>query len=262
MGSPLPLFDAHLHPDGLSDQDLATLRAFGVEAAVALAHHTAPEATSKALLGQFDALLGTHLPRLERAGIRAYAALGVHPQRVPRRGLGEVLAALPGYFRGGKVVALGETGLHRGGELEEECFVEHLALARRLSLRVVVHTPALRKDTLTRRCLALIRAAKVSPGQVLVDHARPSTLKGVLECGHWAGLTLHPDALSGEEAVACVREFGAVRLILNSDAGDGASDIVGLARAAHLMAKAKLSPHVVRLVTARNAGAFFRVSEA
>jgi predicted metal-dependent TIM-barrel fold hydrolase len=257
--APEPLFDAHLHPEGLSDQDLETLRHFGVKAAVAVAHHSPEEATAKAVLVHFDALLARHLPRLERAGIHGYAALGVHPQRRPRRGLGEVMTALPGYFRGGKVVAIGEVGLHRGDEAEEEVFIEHLALARRLHLRVLVHTPIRDKEPLTRRTLALLKASGVEPAHVLVDHVDARTLRVVSACGHWVGLTVHPDELSGERVVSLVSKLGAERLVLDSDSGDGPSDILGLARCASLLARAKLSARFVHRLAYQNAADFFRV---
>ncbi|XXF79420.1 TatD family hydrolase [Myxococcaceae bacterium GXIMD 01537] len=253
-----PLFDAHLHPEALSDQDLESMRFFGVEQALVVAHHF-PEPTAKALRQHFDALVSRQIPRLERLGIRAWAALGVHPRCIPRRGFSEVLHALPDYFQGGRVVALGETGLHLGGEEEEEAFREQLALARQLKLRVVVHTPLRDKERLTRRILALLQDSGVRPSRVLVDHATARTVRSILSMGHWAGLTLHPEALKTERAVALVRRLGSERLVLNSDAGDGAGDILGLARMANLLSKARLSERVVRRVVSQNAARFLRV---
>lgn len=249
------LFDAHLHPQGLTDQDLESLRFFGVEGALVAADHSPKEATAKAILRHFDDLLEVQLPRLERAGIRAYAALGVHPMVVPRRGLSEVLSALPGYFRG-KVVALGETGLQAGGPEEEEAFGEQLALARRLKLPVMVHTPARNKESITRRALSLLREAGAAPGRVLVDHANTRTVRLILECGFWAGLTLHPDELSTERAVAIIRKLGTGRLLLDSDAGDGAGDLLGMARVASRLARAGISSRVVARVGDLNARKF------
>lgn len=261
MPTDLPeLFDAHVHPESLSDQDLESMRFFGVKSALAVAHHEPVESKPRQILAHFDDLLSRQLPRLERFGIRAWAALGVHPQSVPQRGLGEILSALPEYFRGGKVVALGETGLHRGTEMEEEALLEQLQLARRLKLRVLIHTPHKDKLTLTRRVLTLLREAAIPPGQVLVDHANARTLRLILECGHYAGLTVHPDELSAERAVALVRTLGTERVVLNSDAGDGAGDLLGLARAAHLLGKGDLSASVVARVTRENAERFFRVN--
>jgi hypothetical protein len=182
----------------------------------------------------------------------------VHPRCIPRRGLSEVLASLPDYFRGGRVVALGETGLHAGGIEEEEAFLEQLALARQLKLKVLVHTPVLDKERHTRRILTLLQESGVRPSRVLVDHANGRTVRNILGCGHWAGLTLHPEALKAERAVALVRRLGSERLVLNSDAGDGAGDILGLARVANLLAKAKLSERVVKRVAFDNAARFYR----
>src|SRR5262249_21127853 len=156
------------------------------------------------------------LPRLERAGIRAYAALGVDPRCIPRRGLSEVLSVLPSYFQGGKVVALGAVGLHRGGEGEEEALGEAVALGRELKLRVLVHTPALDKARITRRTLNVLRASRILPSSALVDHAHSRTVRLILECGHFAALTIHPDEVSGERATALVRRLGSERLVLDS----------------------------------------------
>ncbi|RKH22123.1 hydrolase TatD [Corallococcus praedator] len=260
MPEPLPLFDAHLHPEALTDQDLESMRFFGVERALVVAHHF-PEATAKGLRQHFDHLVERQLPRLERLGIRAWAALGVHPRCIPRRGLSEVLSHLPEYFEGGRVVALGETGLHVGGEEEEEAFLEQLALARQLKLRVVVHTPLKDKERHTRRILTLLRQSGLAPSRALVDHANARTVRTILEVGHWAGLTLHPEALQADRAVALVRRLGSERLVLDSDAGDGAGDILGLARTANLLGKAKLSERLVRRVTRDNAATFFQIHD-
>src|SRR5438046_9823835 len=93
-GSLEEMFDAHLHPSGLSDADLETLRFFGVEQALVPAGRAAA-ANVESVLAEFDDVLQHQLPRLERAGIRALAAFGVHPLTVPRRGLPELLHRLP-----------------------------------------------------------------------------------------------------------------------------------------------------------------------
>lgn len=257
--SQLSLFDAHLHPEALSDQDLESLRYFGVSGALAMAQLTSGPPAAKGLLAGLEQLVGEQLPRLERAGIRAYAAVGVHPALVPRRGLSEVLATLPDLFRGGKVVAIGETGLARGGPAEEESFQEHLALARRLKLPVVVHTPRREKERLTRRALTLLRASGIAPEKVLVDHAARQTVRLILECGHHAGLTLNPDELSDAQAVALVGKLGSARLVLDSDLGVGAGDLLGMPRVVRRLLRAGISEKVVARLSSQNARELLRV---
>jgi predicted metal-dependent TIM-barrel fold hydrolase len=253
---PPQLFDAQLHPEGLTSDDLGTLRFFGLEAAVLASDWAAPSAN--AVVAHFRELVDEQLPRFERAGIRAFAALGLHPRGLPRRGLSAVLSALPGFFKGGRVVAVGEVGLSLGGAAEEEAFTLQLSLARRLNVPVLVHTPRDDKGPKTRRTLNLLRASGLAPAQVLVNHVTGKTLRLVLECGHFAGLTAHPDELEAAEVVSLVRKFGAERLVLGS--GHGGGERLGLPRVAARLVKAGLTPSVVAKVARDNAAAFYRVT--
>ena len=84
-------------------------------------------------------------------------------------------------------------------------------------------------------------------------------MRTIREFGFVAGLTLHPDHLTVEKAVALVRSLGPERLVLDTAAGDGASDILALGRAAHRLARAGLSSKVIRRVTFDNAATLFGV---
>jgi predicted metal-dependent TIM-barrel fold hydrolase len=253
------VLDPRIHPAPLSDQDLETLQIFGVTGVIVVADATAHPATPDGLFAHFDELLGKELPRLERSGLRAWAALGVHPRVLPHRGFGQVMEALPHYFRGGKVVALGQLGLSRGDEREEEALLEQLALAERFNKAAIVSAPGIDKERLTRKLLAALKNSKVDPGRILVDGAVGKTVRAIRELGYVAGLTLHPDHLTVEKAVSLIRTLGPERLVLDTGAGDGASDILALGRAAHRLAKAGLSAKVVRRVTLDNAAGLFGV---
>lgn len=253
-------FDPRIHPAALTDQDLETLQIFGVRGVLAVADATAHPATPEGLFAHFDELLGKQLPRLERSGLHAWAALGVHPRVLPHRGLGQVLDALPGYFKGGKVVALGQLGLAKGDEREEEALLEQLSLAQQFNRPALVSAPGVDKERLTRRLLAALKRSECDPGKILLDGAVGRTVRAVRELGYVAGLTLHPDHLSVEKAVALVRSLGPERLVLDTAAGDGASDILALGRAAHRLGRAGLSAKVVRRVTLDNAASLFGVS--
>ena len=257
-GSVLPLFDVRLQPEARSPADLETMRFFGLSAAV-VAAEALPRATAASLREHFDDLVRGQLPRLAAAGVRGYAALGVHPQSVPRRGLSEVLSALPSYFTAGKVVALGAIGLHQGGEAEVEAFTQQLQLARRLKLPVVVTTPRRDKERVTKRALRLLGESGLLPQRVLVDRTSAATVPLVLECGCWAALAVHPDELSAEAAVAIIRRRGGQRLMVSSSAGAGAGDILSLARLVSLLGKGRLSPQLIAKVAHENAAEFFRV---
>ncbi len=254
-------FDVRLHPLGLSDADLESLRIFGVTHVLA-APALEKGADAKSILAHFDELVGPQLLRLERFGLTAFAAVGVGAPFLPRRGLQEVLAALPGYLGQAGVRAIGALSLAKKGatktpssalEPDEEAMLEQLKLAKRFALPALVSAPAAGKEPVTRATLNLLRKSGVSPARVLLDGVSERTVRTVRELGFFAGLTLHPDHARAEEAPKLVRALGPERLVLSSGAGEGACDLLGLPRAAHLMELAGLSAKVVAKVTFDNA---------
>lgn len=247
-------FDAQLEPLALRRGDLDDLRFFGVAGALASAGDAAVPATPESVRSAWEALAPAALRRLRRAGIAAFAAIGVHPRCIPWRGLEALFAELPEYLGRRHVVALGSVGLEEGGPREEAVFARQLELARELRLPVVVHTPWRRKELVTRRALALLREHALDPGRVLITRADARTVRMIRACGYAAGLSL--SAGSGEaidQAVALVRSLGPEGLVLGSGAGDGAGDLLALPRAAGRLAKAGLSPAVIGRVCGGNA---------
>ncbi len=247
------MFDARVYPAGLADADLQTLRFFEVTRVLAVPIPLGPPLTAALIQQQLSALLTTHLPRLQREGIEAWAAVGLPARSLPRRGLTEVLTGLPLLFEHPRAKAIGPLELWKGGDAEEEAFTEQLKLARRLRLSVWVTTWGEAREANTRRALQLLKASNVDPARVLVDGAVGRTVKLIRACGYTAGLTIHPDGLRAEEAVSLVKKLGAEGLALSTAAGFGASDILGLARTAHLLEEAGLSRGVVARVTSNNA---------
>jgi predicted metal-dependent TIM-barrel fold hydrolase len=247
------LFDPRLHPTSLSEQDLETLLAFGVTHAVLVADSSFHPATPRTILKHFDDLLARQQPRFERAGLRTWVALGVHPAVLPRRGLGEVIESLPRYLSGGHCVAVGLIGLSTGDEAECDAVREQLAFARRFRLAALIASPKRNREVLTRKVLQLLKCTKNIPKRILIDGATETTVKTIRELGIWAGLTAHPDHLDAAKVVKLVRALGGERLVLNSGAGEGGSDLLALPHAVHLLEKNGLSPKLVELVSSQNA---------
>ena len=251
------LFDACLHPAGLNDQDLQTLALFGVKGAVAVSWTLS--ATAKSIRAHFDDLLEKQLPRLRRAGIRGYAALGVHPAGLPRRGLSEVLASLPGYCRAGQVVAIGALGLREGNSSEEQALLEQLDVAKTLKLRALVAVPREGHESALKKTLWALKKSGLPERRAALLGVDGKGLTAVRERGHHATLLLHPDYLSVEAAVGLLKKQGSERVMLGSACGRTASDFLALARAQSVMEKQKVSAHFAAHVLADNAAAFFKV---
>ena len=256
-------FDGLLRAGILGARDVEDLRFFGVTGALVPSDDAILPATPAGIRRGWDGLVAV-VRRLRRGGLAAFAALGVHPRRVPPRGLEALLAELPDALGRPEVAALGAVGLAEGGEHEERVLERQLELARELRLPVVVETPWRGKERTTRRVLAVLRAAELDPAKVLVAGADARTVRAIRACGYLAGLPLSAAGTRGrpdgvEAAVAIVRSLGPEGLVLASDAGLGGGDLLALPRAADRLARAGLSEAVVRRVCGANAIAFLGV---
>lgn len=259
MRSPPPIFDSQLCTRPLPDQDLADLRYFGVRGVVGIAGDDAPSGSAQELMAYLEQMLERESRRLRAAGIAPFFAVGVHPKRIPDRGFEEVLASFPGLTRHARVVAIGTIGLAEGGEEEEEVFSRQLEMASSLDLPVIVSLGVQRSLRLTRRALALLREHEFPPERVLVSGVNAESLRLVRSCDHHAGLIIHPSSLKPEEAVRLIRGHGSRGLVLASNLGEGAGDLLGIPRTLHLLARGRMSREIVRKVASENALAFFGI---
>ena len=112
------MFDALLRAGGLRAAEVEDLRFFGVTGALVPSDDSAVPCTADGVRRGWDEVVAA-ARRLRRGGIAAWAALGVHPGRIPPRGLEALLAELPDALGRPEVAALGLVGLAAGGEHEE-----------------------------------------------------------------------------------------------------------------------------------------------
>jgi predicted metal-dependent TIM-barrel fold hydrolase len=258
------LFDPHLHAEGLRPRDLEDLRFFGVGGALTTADDAPTPATAAAIREYWDELTGPTLRKMRKAGLAAYASVGIHPRRIPWRGLEALLHDLPAILGRPGVVAMGEVGLEEGSEREEQVLIAQLKLAHELRLPVLVHTPQKDKTRITRRLLNMLKEAELEPSRVVVDHADDRTVRMIRACGFLAGLSLSGQGRLGgrdplDEAVRLVGALGPEGLILGSDAGDGAADLLALPRVVDRLTKAGLSGGVVARVCGGNAAGWLGI---
>jgi predicted metal-dependent TIM-barrel fold hydrolase len=203
-------------------------------------------------LKHWDELVQIQTQRLKMAGIRPLVALALHPSRIPWHGVDDLLHRLPYYFDDPKVVALGELGLHEGTDREEDVFERQLTIAARLRKPAIVHTPGREKLQRTKQLLALIKDSPLQPESVLIDHVSEETFSLVRGLGCWTGLTLQPGLFDAETAAAVISRHGAERIVLTSDLGEGATDLLALPKAAEALTRAGLSDELCRRVLWEN----------
>jgi len=249
------VFDARLQARSLSLGDLEDLRFFGVSGALLAMDDSGAERGADGVRRAWAELAGPVLRRLRRAGLDGRLALGIHPRRIPFRGLEALLHELPDFLGKPGAAAIGAVGLEEGGPREELLLARQLELAASLRLPVVVHLPWRDRQRATRRLLALLRASELAPERALVP-VDARTVKMVRGCGHVAAFALSAGGGPGgaiDDAVLLVRAHGPEGLVLCSGAGEAGGDLLALPRAAARLEKAGLSAAVIRRVCGGNA---------
>lgn len=243
-------FDALLDAAALRSTDVEALRFFGVAGALVPSSDAYHPATAAGLHAHWLATAAS-ARALRRAGLPAWAALGVDPRRIPRRGLAERLAELPDLLGRREVAALGPAGLESGGAREEEVFLRQARLAAELRLPLLVRAGWRARAPLLGRILALLEETGLPPERVLVLHADARTLPVLRARGHRALVTM-PGRHGVEEAARLVARHGAEGIVLGSDAGEGGGDPLALPRVADRLQRAGLSVAVIRRVCLTN----------
>lgn len=244
-------FDALLDAAALRPADVETLRFFGVSGVLVTSSDAFHPPTAGALREHWLATVAS-ARALRRAGLPAWASLGVDPRRLPRRGLAERLAELPELLGRREVAAIGPAGLELGGEAEEEVFLAQARLAAELRLPLLVRAGRRARARLTGRLLTLLEDVELPPGKVLVLHADARTLPVLRARGHLALVTM-PGRSGVDEAARLVARHGAEGIVLGSDAGGGGGDLLALPRVADRLQRAGLSVAVIRRACLQNA---------
>ncbi len=134
----------------------------------------------------------------------------------------EVIAMIPEFLNQPGVLGIGEIGLNKNTKNEATVFLEHLDLAAKTDELILIHTPHLEDKYPGTRMIVdmLCDDSRLQRHRVCVDHVEEHTIRGVLEQGFWAGMTLYPvSKCTPARAADMVEMYGPERLLVNS-AGD------------------------------------------
>ena len=251
------IFDPHVHMTSRTTDDYERMYAAGVRAVVEPAFWLGqPRTNVGSFIDYFDALLGWEPYRAAQYGIRHHCTLALNPKEANDPRCAGVLDELPRYLLKDSVVAVGEVGYDSVTPEEDRVFEAQLALAEEHGLPVLVHTPHRDKAAGTRRTLDVVKG--LDPGTVLVDHLNELTVGMVHEAGCWMGFSIYPDTkMDPERMVAILKEYGTERMIVNSAADWGRSDVLKTREVGEAMLAAGFTDDDVDQVLWRNPVAFY-----
>jgi predicted metal-dependent TIM-barrel fold hydrolase len=253
------IFDPHIHMTSRTTDDYEAMYAAGVRALVEPAFWLGqPRTTVGSFVDYFDGLIGWERFRAAQFGIRHHCTIGLNPKEANDPRCVEVLDVLPRYLAKDGVVAVGETGYDSMTADEEKAFQRQLEMAIEHELPVMVHTPHRDKAVGTRRTLDVVRESGIPVGHVVVDHLNEMTVGMVKDSGCWMAFSIYPDTKMDEHRmVRILQEHGPERVLVNSAADWGRSDVLKIAKTAQAMRDAGFDEDTVDRVVWRNPVEFY-----
>ena len=126
---------------------------------------------------------------------------------------------------------------------------------------ILIHTPHRDKLDGVKRTLDVVKESGIAPGRVLVDHNNELTIPLVRDTGHVAGFSIYPNTkMTPERMVEIFRRFGTERMIINSAADWGISDVLIVPKTVQIMRKAGMAESEIEKVVWHNPINFFAQS--
>ena len=210
----------------------------------------------------FDTLLGWERFRASQFGIKHFCTMGLNPKEANDDRLNQgVLELLEDYVNREGVIAIGEIGYDDMTPTEERVFMAQIELAIKHDLPILIHTPHRDKLDGVKRTLDVVKESGIEPGRVLVDHNNELTIPLVRDTGHAAGFSIYPNTkMTPERMVEIFRRFGTERMIVNSAADWGISDVLMVPKTVQIMRKAGMDEAEIEKVVWHNPINFFAQS--
>lgn len=248
--------DPHIHMVSRTTDDYEALVASGVKAIIEPAFWQGqPRTQIGSYHDYFASLVGWERFRAAQFGIRHYCTMGLNSREANNEALAEqVMDLLPLFLTKEGVVAVGEIGYDDQTPLEEKFFRRQLEMAKEADLPVMIHTPHRNKKQGTYRSMDVIEEHGIAPHMVVIDHNNEETYREVLNRGYWCAFTIYPGTKMGNERmVDILKVAGPERVIVDSSADWGKSDVLAVPKTAKLAAERGVPREHIELVCYKNA---------
>jgi len=210
----------------------------------------------------FDLLLEFESQRARKYGIEHYSCIGVNPKEANNIEIAkEVISKMGDFLDREKVVGVGEIGLDKITDAEEEVLRLQIRLGIEKKLPLLIHTPHNNKVEGTKIILKVIDEEKADPRMTLIDHNVEDTIEMSLDSGCWSGMTLYPvTKMSSERAIEVLKKYGVERMMINSSADWGYSDPLMVPMTCYKMSQCGFSEDQIKKLVFDNPYSFYSKS--
>jgi uncharacterized protein len=222
----MQIFEPHIHMYSRTVDDYVRMASGGIKVIVEPSFWLGSDRRfSETFLDYFQHMLEFEPQRAARHGITHYTCIAVNPKEANNLPLArETINSFIPYLDHPRCVAIGEVGLDKNTDKEEEVLRLQLRIAKDRKMPVVVHTPHVDKKVGAERIVRVLREEGLDTDLVLIDHNTEDTIELSLDYGAWSGMTIYPGKIDPGRAIALMKKYGTDKLMINSSADWGVSD--------------------------------------
>jgi uncharacterized protein len=257
--------EPHAHMVSRTTDDYERMALAGCEAVCEPAFWAGFDRSSPDGFFDYFSQLTEHEPkRAAKFGLKHFCWLCINSKEAEDVQLAaEVIALIPKFLERENVLGIGEIGLNKNSRNELRVLEMQVELAAKFDQLILVHTPHL-EDKLkgTRLILDVLKNdRRIKPERVIIDHVEEHTVKMVLDCGIWAGMTLYPETkCTPSRAIDILEIFGSEKIWMNSACDWGVSDPLAVPKTALEMKKRGHLTSAIEKVIFSNPKNFLRQS--
>ena len=251
------MIDTHIHGDARTNEDFEKMFISGIDTAITCAYYPYKISEESVLLNHLERILHYDTERAKNYGLELKVALGIHPTNIVKSP-NIIFNKLQDYIDNNDIIAIGEIGLENLTSEELEIFKKQLEIADETKTKVIVHTPRKNKKEVLKEIKSTL-LEKINSNLVVIDHINKNVVEDVIDEDFTLGLTVQPQKMEIEEAIAILKEYGFDKFLLNSDISNKPSDPLSVPKTVRSLKKLGFKSKQIDKIAFKNAQNFFNI---
>lgn len=252
------MIDTHMHADSRSGEDFSEMYLAGINTAITCSFYPYKIEHEMILLNHLNRILEFDTKRAREYGLDLKVALGIHPANTTINP-DTIFNNLYTWIENRQILAIGEIGLEDLTENEIDIFKRQLDIADETNSKVIIHTPRKNKKEVLKEIMNIV-PEHLDESNAVIDHINPDVIGDVINSDYMLGLTVQPQKMEKEDAIAILDEYGFDGFLLNSDISNKPSDPLSVAKTVRELQRLGYSESEINKVSHENAEKFFKLN--
>lgn len=251
------MIDSHIHADARSSEDFEKMFLGGIDTAITCCYYPYKIDNESILINHMMRILNFDTKRGAEYGLNIKTALGIHPTNSLKVN-DKIFEILEQFIYEKKIIAIGEIGLEELTNEEIAIFKKQLDLAEETKTKVIIHTPRKNKLDVLKKIKSIVLES-IDPKLVVIDHINQKVIEEVVDGNFMLGLTVQPQKMDVEEALAILTSYGFDNFLINSDISNKLSDPLSVPKTIRTMEKLDFKKKNINKIAFENAEKFFNI---